>query len=293
MWLGQNTNHFPLHPAVRQALHDAIDDESFNAYAPPLGMEALRPAIVADLGVPGQSAVVTDGAVSALALACRAFCRGRQGLRDHRPGLEVAAAVCRQGRLGEVTEIPIYGPEYRLQAVGRGAQGRRRLSGHRGHLPRRPEQPAGHLLHRSPRSKPSRRSPSESGRACWSTTAPTATSPTGHYPALKASLDNVVVSMSFSKWLGLAGLRIGAFIAAPALAAEIASWSTGVLGASVVAQRAALAGLSVKAEWMGEVLRINKQNQELVVAAVKPFGFTVRSIRRTATSSSSRRWRRA
>ncbi|MGJ7583308.1 aminotransferase class I/II-fold pyridoxal phosphate-dependent enzyme, partial [Variovorax sp. RHLX14] len=64
MWLGQNTNHFPLHPAVRKALHDAIDDESFHAYAPPLGMEALRSAIVADLGVPDQSAVVTDGAVS-------------------------------------------------------------------------------------------------------------------------------------------------------------------------------------------------------------------------------------
>ena len=45
MWLGQNTNHFPLHPAVRKALHDAIDDESFHAYAPPLGMRrCARPS---------------------------------------------------------------------------------------------------------------------------------------------------------------------------------------------------------------------------------------------------------
>ena len=111
MWLGQNTNHFPLHPAVRKALHDAIDDESFHAYAPPLGMEALRAAIVADLGVTGQSAVVTDGAVAALALACRAFCAAGQGFVTTDPGwkwpLQFAA------RAGSViTEIPIYGPEY-------------------------------------------------------------------------------------------------------------------------------------------------------------------------------------
>jgi len=34
-WLGQNTNHLPMHPAVRKALFDCIEAEEFHAYAPP------------------------------------------------------------------------------------------------------------------------------------------------------------------------------------------------------------------------------------------------------------------
>src|SRR5262249_51621444 len=73
-WLGQNTNHLPMHPAVRHALVAAIEAEEFHAYAPPGGFEALRRAIVDDLGLPPAStaALVTDGAVAALATVCRA-----------------------------------------------------------------------------------------------------------------------------------------------------------------------------------------------------------------------------
>ena len=37
-------------------MKQAIDASEFNAYAPPLGFESLRSAIVADLGVPGMAA---------------------------------------------------------------------------------------------------------------------------------------------------------------------------------------------------------------------------------------------
>ena len=50
MWLGQNTNHFPTHPAVTQAMVDCIRSEEFHAYAPPAGMEELRQLILALLG---------------------------------------------------------------------------------------------------------------------------------------------------------------------------------------------------------------------------------------------------
>ena len=45
-WLGQNTNHIESHPAVREAMLRSIEAGEFNAYAPPLGFEALRSAIV-------------------------------------------------------------------------------------------------------------------------------------------------------------------------------------------------------------------------------------------------------
>jgi histidinol-phosphate aminotransferase len=75
--------------------------------------------------------------------------------------------------------------------------------------------------------------------------------------------------MSFSKWLGLAGLRIGALVAAPALFEEFARSATSVLGASVVAQRAAQAGLSVKPEWMAKVRSIDGANKTMIAEAIR------------------------
>jgi len=43
-WLGQNTNHIESHPAVLKAMLRSIEAGEFNAYAPPLGFEALRSA---------------------------------------------------------------------------------------------------------------------------------------------------------------------------------------------------------------------------------------------------------
>ena len=66
IWMGQNTNHIPTHPAVTQAMTASIAKGEFNAYAPPLGFESLRAAIVEDLGVTGR-ALVAEGGVNALA----------------------------------------------------------------------------------------------------------------------------------------------------------------------------------------------------------------------------------
>jgi histidinol-phosphate/aromatic aminotransferase/cobyric acid decarboxylase-like protein len=89
----------------------------------------------------------------------------------------------------------------------------------------------------------------------------------GHTPALLVAPEGSVVSTSFSKWLGLAGLRIGALVAAPDLFEELALTSTSVLGASVIAQRAAQAGLSVKAEWMKKVRSIDRANKAMIQEA--------------------------
>ncbi len=99
---------------------------------------------------------------------------------------------------------------------------------------------------------------------------------TGHYPALKASLDNVVVTMSFSKWLGLAGLRIGAFVAAPALAAEIASWSTGDARRERRCPACGDGGSRRKGRMDGRgAPHQHRQSGAHRRAAIEPFGFTV------------------
>jgi aspartate/methionine/tyrosine aminotransferase len=271
-WLGQNTNHFPMHPAVRQALHEAIDDESFHAYAPPLGLEALREAIVADLEVPGQSAVVTDGAVSALALASRAFCTAGSGFVTTDPGwkwpLQFAAKA---GAL--ITEVPIYGPEtgYKLSidALVAGTDTNTRVI----YLVD-PNNPLG-TTYAADEIRAFADRARELGAilihdCTYRDFADAHTLASSFYP------EGTVTIVSFSKWLGLAGLRLGALVAAPALLETILPHSQAPLGASVIAQRAALAGLSVKTEWMAQISGQQRANQKMIADAFTHLpGFTV------------------
>ena len=60
----------------------------------------------------------------------------------------------------------------------------------------------------------------------------------------------------------------------PALIDRLAATPANPLGASIQAQRAAIAGLKVKDAWLREVRQVNRRNQEIVTGAVErtPFG---------------------
>jgi histidinol-phosphate aminotransferase len=271
-WMGQNTNHIPPHPTVTAAMHAAIDGAEFNAYAPPLGFEALRSAITADLGVTGAEALVTEGGVNALALVCRARCRPGTTFVTTDPTWKWPCLFARQAG-AEVIEIPIYDPAcaFRLSPDALRAACDERTA---------------IIYIVDPNNPLGIRYTAEEitafasiAKECGALLVHDCTYrdfAEGHYPALLAAPDNAVLSVSFSKWLGLAGLRIGALVAPAAMLEEFATQSTGVLGASVVAQRAALAGLSVKPEWMKSVRAITRANNALLreVALAVP-GFSV------------------
>jgi histidinol-phosphate aminotransferase len=263
-WLGQNTNHIESHPAVREAMMRSIAEGEFNAYAPPLGFETLRAAIVADLGTTGAEALVTEGGVNALAMICRARCKPGTTLITTDPTWKWPCLFARQ-QGAEVIEIPIYDPgcDYRLTADALKA-----------HVDARtaiiylvdPNNPLGIRYTREEIE-----SFAAIARDCGALLVHDCTYrdfADGHTPALHVAPDGAVVSMSFSKWLGLAGLRIGALVAASDLFEEFAQASTSVLGASVVAQRAAQAGLAVKAEWMQTVRGIDRTNKAMIAEAV-------------------------
>lgn len=263
-WLGQNTNHIPSHPAVVEAMQRCIASGEYNAYAPPLGFEALRSAIVADLGTPGAEALVTEGGVNALAMICRARCRPGTTLVTTDPTWKWPCLFARQAG-AEVIEIPIYDPAcgYRLtvEALRAACDERTAIV----YLVD-PNNPLGTRYTRDEIE-----GFAAVARDCGALLVHDCTYrdfADGHHPALLASPEGAVVSLSFSKWLGLAGLRIGALVAAPALFEEFAARSSAVLGASVVAQRAAEAGLGVKAEWMAEVRRIDRGNKAAIHEAV-------------------------
>jgi histidinol-phosphate aminotransferase len=259
-WLGQNTNHIESHPSVREAMMRSIEAGEFNAYAPPLGFEALRSAITADLGTPDAEALVTEGGVNALAMICRARCKPGTTLVTTDPTWKWPCLFARQ-QGAEVIEIPIYDAAcgYRLTAEALKA-----------HVDERtaiiylvdPNNPLGIRYTRAEIE-----AFAAIARDCGALLVHDCTYrdfADGHTPVLHVAPEGAVVSMSFSKWLGLAGLRIGALVAAPALFEELAQTSTSVLGASVVAQRAAQAGLGVKGEWMKQVRSIDLANKAMI-----------------------------
>ncbi len=264
VWMGQNTNHIPMHPKVREALHAAIDDESFHAYAPPAGIEALRQGIVADLGLDGFSALVSDGAVAALGTACRALCRPGRRFVTTDPSWKWPLLFARQAGM-EIVEIPIYGAEHGW-----------RLS------PARlaeavddktdiiylvdPNNPLGTCA--TPEEIEGIAAVARRSGATLIHDSTYRDFADRHTLAARFYPEGTVTAVSFSKWLGLAGLRLGALVARPELLERIGASSMAPLGANVVSQKAALAGLAVKKEWMATVQEIQRANQATVKRAV-------------------------
>lgn len=271
-WMGQNTNHIPAHPAVLAAMHAAVDGLEFNAYAPPLGFEALRAAILADLGVEGAEALVTEGGVNALALVCRARCRPGTTFVTTDPTWKWPCLFARQAG-AEVVEIPIYDPacHYRLTpaALRAAVDDRTALI-----YIVDPNNPLGICYTRDEIAAFAAIAKEVGALLVHDCTYRDFAD--GHHPALLEAPEHAVVSLSFSKWLGLAGLRIGALVAPAALLEEFADQTTGVLGASVIAQRAALAGLAVKPEWMARIRATTRANNAMIHAAALHIpGFSV------------------
>ena len=264
MWMGQNTNHIPMHPKVREALHSAVDDESFHAYAPPAGMEALREGIVADLGLSGFSALVSDGAVAGLGTVCRALCRPGRRFVTTDPSWKWPLGFARQAGM-EVVEIPIYGAEHAW-----------RLSPAR--LAEAVDAKTDIIYFVDPNNPLGTCATPEEiagivdvARKAGATIIHDCTYrdfADRHTLAATLYPEGTVTVTSFSKWLGLAGLRLGAIVATPELIEKIGAASMAPLGANVISQKAALAGLSVKREWMAEVQAIQRANQATVKRAV-------------------------
>jgi aspartate/methionine/tyrosine aminotransferase len=262
-WLGQNTNHAKPHPAVVEAMERCIRDEEFHIYAPPAGFEELRAGIVADLGLDGQVAMVSDGAVSSLYHACHALLGPGDEFITTDPTWNWPMAFARSVG-ATVKQIPIYGEEYGYRLAPQ------RL--------REAITPKTKVVYIVDPNNPL-------GSACTAEEIDgiaAAAREAGaylihdctyrhfayeHHLAAKRYPERTLTVYSFSKWLGLAGLRVGAIVAHPDLVERLAAAPPNNLGSSILSQRAAMAGLKIKAEWFPGVLAEQRANQALIKEA--------------------------
>lgn len=263
-WLGQNTNHAPPHPAVVEAVQRCMVDEEFHIYAPPLGLEALRAGIIADLALPDQVALVSDGAVAGLAHVCKTLLGPGDELITTDPTWNWPMVFARSVG-ATVKQIPIYGAEhdYRLDP--------KRLAD--------AITPDTKIVYLVDPNNPL-------GTACTADEIEAivaAIRPSNavlihdctyrhfahqHHLAAELMPERTLTVYSFSKWLGLAGLRVGAIVASPDMAEKLTVSQPNMLGSSILSQRAAIAGLAIKDEWFPGVLANTRANQRLIKDAV-------------------------
>jgi aspartate/methionine/tyrosine aminotransferase len=266
LWLGQNTNHLPPHPAVLQAMHAAVDGALFNAYAPPLGIERLRELILQDLGLDPAvfGVIVTDGAVAGLSHAVRSLLRPGDALLAAEPGWKWPLVYAREIGATAV-ELPVYDAAqgYRLSP----AQLRAAVT------------PATRLIYLVDPNNPMGTIFTPEEIAEFATIAREADAyvihdctyrhfAQGHTLLAPLAPERTVTTYSFSKWLGLAGLRVGAIVASHDLIGRFAAAAPNALGSSVIAQHAAIAGLEHKAEWLPAVIAADRAAKAAIAAAV-------------------------
>ncbi len=265
MWLGQNTNHFEPHPSVIDAAIAALRDGSYHAYAPPAGFEELRQLIVQDVGVDGVSAFVTDGAVEALYNVCSNVCEPGTDFVTTDPSWAWPMHFARKAG-ARVVELPIYDaaqgykltPEQLRAAVTEKTRVIYLVD---------PNNPLG-TCH-TPEEIRAFCDIARSVGAYFIHDATYSQFAEGFTPALRFYPEKAILTYSFSKWLGLAGMRLGAVLAHPDIIERLATAPPNNLGSNVVSQRAAIAGLRSKAAWFPGVLAQLRANQQAVFEAVQ------------------------
>jgi aspartate/methionine/tyrosine aminotransferase len=267
-WMGQNTTHLEPPPEVIAALLDSTRRREFQWYAPALGFTELRELIAADLGLPGQAVMITDGAVGGLHHICTALASGLSRLITTDPGWPWPGRfVALEGV--PVTTVPVYSAElgYRLSAAALAEVIEPRS-----------------LLYLIDPLNPLGSSYGRDELAAIVALARAHDSiivhdctyrhfADGHTLVAELYPEATLTTYSFSKWLGLAGLRLGAVVGEPALLDRLTATPSNPLGASISAQRAAIAGLKVKEPWLRELRATNRRNQRVVTAAVERSGF--------------------
>ena len=265
MWLGQNTNHFATHPAVVKAMTDSIRSEEYHAYAPPAGIEELRQLIQQDLALPDASVLITDGGVEGLYNACRNLSEPGVDFVTTDPGWKWPMAFAKASG-ARIVEIPIYKPEqgYRLTVAQLEAAVTEKT---RLIYLVDPNNPLG-VCYSAAEIEAFTRIARRAG-AYFLHDCTYFHFADNHTLAAKFYPEKTITIYSFSKWLGLAGLRVGAIVANPDLIERLAAAPPNNLGCNVVSQRAAIAGLKIKKDWFPEINRRQRRNQAEILKATQ------------------------
>jgi len=267
-WMGQNTTHLEPPPEVVEALLDSTRRHEFQFYAPALGFEELRELILADLGLTGHEAMITSGAVGGLHHICTTLAPGLSRLITTDPGWPWPGRFVQLAGV-PVTAVEVYSDEtgYKLSAAALAEV----IEPHSLIYLIDPLNPLGSSYRRDELAAIVSLARANDAIIVHDCTYRHFAD--GHTLVAELYPEATLTTYSFSKWLGLAGLRLGAIVGGQELFARLAATPSSPLGSNIAAQRAAVAGLRVKDAWLRKLREVNRQNQRLVAEAVARSSF--------------------
>ncbi len=257
-WMSQNTNHlFPAH-VVEDAVARAMAEKRYQGYPYAPGDPTLKDLVRADLGLPDVTVGITSGGTEALYMLTRALLA---------PGDEVVASdpsyliIHRFVELSgaRTVNLDIYDPPYRLTAdrVQAAITPKTRM-----------------ILLIDPLNPLGSGYPPEEVRAIAEIAhdhhlvllndVTYRDFPERHTLAHPYAPEDTVTVWSVSKNCGLAGLRLGGFVARDPLFSRIWKYNTNDLGVSVLSQAAARAALQAKPQAFPAVREQTRRNQERI-----------------------------
>jgi aspartate/methionine/tyrosine aminotransferase len=266
IWMGQNTTHLEPPTAVVEAMESSLHARDFQLYAPPGGFAELRELVVEDLGLTGFDAWITDGAVAGLHQICTVLGGEVSRLITTDPGWPWPGRFL--GRNGiPLSALDVYdnpGRTLRAAQVADVIEPRSII------YLIDPLNPLGSRYGRDELEAIVALARETDSYIVHDCTYRHFAS--GHTLVADLYPDRTFTTYSFSKWLGLAGMRLGAVVARPELLASIMSVPANPLGSSIVGQRGAIAGLRGREPWLEYVRSVNRANIERVEAVVAETG---------------------
>ena len=261
-WLSQNTNHLVPPEIVRSALDAATQERRYEGYPYAPGDPELLDLVVRDIGLKDVAPFLSAGGTESLYMIARALLA---------PGDEVIASdpsyliIHRFVELSgaRTRNLDIYAPPYRLtpERISEAIGPRTRMI-----LLIDPLNPLGSGY---PRDDVRAIAEIAHDRHLWLLNDVTYRDfSEGHALAAEFAPEETITVWSVSKNCGLAGLRIGGFLARPEHVRTIGRFNTNDLGVNVLAQVAAIATLRTKSQWFGEVRRQTQENGAQIRATV-------------------------
>lgn len=253
-WLSQNTNHLVPPSIVHDAVEQAMRERRYEGYPYAAGDPELLDLVERDLALTGQRPFLTAGGTEALYMIARALLSaGDEVIASDPSYLIIHRFVELSG--ARTKNLDIYAPPYRLTS-----ERIREAIGPKTRM----------ILLIDPLNPLGSGYPKEEVRAIAEIAhdhhlyllndVTYRDFSEGHTLAATFAPEETLTVWSVSKNCGMAGLRIGGFLAVPELRRTIARFNTNDLGVNVLAQAAATAALRTKPSWIGEVLRQTRAN---------------------------------
>jgi len=262
VWMSQNTNTIPLTPKINEAIIKSANEREYNLYGFKKGIFGLCDGIKADLKMEEWDIHLTNGGIEGLYMANRAFLQpGDEVVATDPSFMPIHDQVLMAG--AKVRELDIYHEPWKLTAeqVSDAVTSKSRVL-----LIIDPNNPLG-----TGYTRQDVRSLCEVAEdrgmyvvddVTYRDFNPLHTLASDFYP------EKTIVSYSFSKGAGMAGMRVGAILAPADVMKSIRKFDTNVLGVNVLAQRAALAALETKKRWLPKLREICRKNQDIIKQTV-------------------------